>query len=162
MSPEGTKYVVQLGTLVVMSERVSLIWASTTACMIITFILKSTASEKTSKIFVMQFVNKQPNGNFLLFVPRTSSSVSLRSNRQTISNASAVLRALEGTRNSIHQVGESPEWTAIGRDNEREDGRKTSDFGERDRGKGVLWQARQQVRHDTGMTDYLFTQRQTT
>ena len=47
-----------------------------------------------------------------------------------------------------------------GQDSEGEDGRKIS---ERDRVKSVLWQVRQHMRHDAGMTNYFFnTPRQTT
>ena len=41
----------------------------------------------------------------------------------------------------------------LGQVSKGEDGRKTGDVGERDRG-GVLWQVRQHARHDAGMTNH--------
>ena len=61
----------------------------------------------------MKFVRSRPVAIFCFLFCGTSSSVSSRSNRQTISYAFTVLRTMEGTRNSFSQTGESKKRSAI-------------------------------------------------
>ena len=49
-----------------------------------------------------------------------------------------------------------PGRAEVGQVSEGEDGRKTGDVGERSC-RGALWQVRQHVRHDAGMTNYFLT-----
>ena len=68
---------------------------------------RGTANERTRKVLFMKFVQKQASCSPLFFLfCGTSSSVSLRSNRRTISKTFAVLKAMDGARNSFSQLGE--------------------------------------------------------